>query len=61
MKRSALDRKRGASIVAEGCVNTERPKENRVSWLKSAILRTSCGASASDGANLFMKLDLCSV
>jgi len=30
MKRRAVVRKRGASIVAEGCENTERPKENLV-------------------------------
>jgi len=30
MKRSAVVRKRGASIVAEGRENTERPKENLV-------------------------------
>jgi len=30
MKRSAVVRKRGMSIVVEGCENTERPKENLV-------------------------------
>jgi len=30
MKRRAVVRKRGASIVAESCKNTQRPKENLV-------------------------------